>query len=252
MRVVILGCGTSTGVPMIGCGCAVCTSTDPGNRRSRASIVVEEAGRCVLIDTSTDLRSQALSSGISTVDGVLFTHAHADHVHGIDELRAFNRGSREPIACYGSRETLERIRSLFGYIFNYDADDGWKPNLSTTVVDGPFTLAGLSVTPVEIGHGKSRILGYRIRDLAYLTDCNSIPASSLPLLKGLKLLILGALRHKPHPTHFTIAEAVEASRMIRPARTILTHLSHNVDYSTENAALPDGVELARDGMSIDI
>ncbi len=251
MKIIILGCGTSTGVPVIGCHCQTCSSSSPRNKRTRSSILIQENGRNVLIDTSTDLRAQALASGIERIDAVLFTHPHADHIHGIDDLRAFNTSQRGPIPCYGSDTTIGRIRVMFDYIFREDSRDGWKPNLTTTVVDGPFSIFGMVIAPIEVSHGSATIFGYRVGKLAYLTDCSGIPPESIERLKGVELLILGALRHKPHPTHFSIEQAVQASRMIGPKRTILTHLGHNLDYEKDNSLLPEGIELAYDGLTVE-
>lgn len=253
MRLVILGCGTSTGVPVIGCHCEVCSSTDPRNRRTRSSLLVQTDGRNILIDTTTDLRAQALANGLERVDAVLYTHAHADHIHGIDDLRAFNLAAGgNAIPCYGKKETIDRIRSIFEYIFTADGRDGWKPNLTTTEVSSDFMAGETAVSPVEVMHGEALILGYRIGKFAYLTDCSRIPPGSMEKLRGLDLLILGALRHKPHPTHFSVDEAIKASASLEPRRTILTHLGHNLDYTKENPALPDGFELAYDGMIIEL
>lgn len=252
MKLTIFGCGTSTGVPIIGCHCETCSSTDERNRRTRSSALIQTAGKNILIDTSTDLRTQALANRVEKIDSVLFTHAHADHIHGIDDLRSFNMAQKSAIPCYGSAATIGRIKVMFDYIFRTDVDDGWKPNLTVTEVDGPFEASGVRITPIEIFHGKAAIFGYRVGDIAYLTDCSSIPDSSLEKLKGLKLLVLGALRHKPHPTHFTIDQAIEASMKIGPQRTVLTHLGHNLDYPKDNPKLPEGVELAYDGMVIGI
>lgn len=253
MRLVILGCGTSTGVPVIGCHCEVCSSDAKENRRTRSSLLIESNNRNILIDTTTDLRTQALSNGLERVDAVLYTHAHADHIHGIDDLRAFNLAAgNRAIPCYGSTETIGRIKRIFEYIFRKDGKDGWKPNLTTTEINGPFDLFGDAVVPIEIMHGDAVILGYRIGKFAYLTDCSAIPAGSVAKLKGLEVLILGALRHKPHPTHFSIDEAIEASRAVGPKRTIFTHLGHNLDYAKDNHALPEGFELAFDGMAIEL
>ncbi|MEK6791365.1 MAG: GPMC system MBL fold metallohydrolase [Deltaproteobacteria bacterium] len=248
MKLTILGCGTSTGVPIIGCKCVVCASPHPRNKRTRSSLLIEN-GASILIDTSTDLRTQALRHGLERLDGVLFTHHHADHVHGIDDLRAFNMAQQGAvIPCYGNKATISRIRSIFKYIFTQDPNDGWKPKLSMRVVKGMFKLGGIEVQPINILHGKDTILGYRIGNMAYLTDCSSIPKESEVALKGLDLLILGALRHKPHPTHFSISQAIEAALAVRARRTVFTHLGHNVDYEADNASLPQGVELAYDGM----
>ncbi len=264
MKLVILGCGTSTGVPLIGCHCHVCASKDPRNKRTRSSILIQtdEGGNSpaanILIDTSTDLRFQCLANGVERVDAVLFTHPHADHIHGIDDLRSFNlsqksaEGGTSPIPCYANRRTVERIKTMFDYIFKDDEGDGWKPNLTLEAVDGPFKAGGVEVVPIEINHGAASILGYRIDNAAYLTDCSAIPDASLNLLQGVKTLVLGALRHKPHPTHFTVAQAVEASASVGAGRTILTHLGHSLDYASDNANLPKGVELAYDGMEIEV
>ncbi len=251
MKLTVLGCGTSTGVPVIGCHCAVCSSTERKNKRTRSSLLIQEKGRNILIDTSTDLRSQSLANGLERIDAVLFTHPHADHIHGIDELRAFNLAQDGAIPCYGGTETVNRIRVIFDYIFRDDANDGWKPNLTTEVVEGPFKASGIEITPVAVHHGPAVILGYRVGRAAYLTDCSSIPEGSVELIRGIDVLILGALRHKPHPTHFTIKQAIEASQRAGAKRTILTHLSHNIDYGKDNALLPEGVELAYDGMVVE-
>lgn len=252
MKLTILGCGTSTGVPVIACHCAVCSSTEKKNRRTRSSLLIREGEKNILIDTSTDLRAQSLANGLERVDAVLFTHPHADHIHGIDELRAFNLAQGGAIPCYGSAETIGRVRLIFDYIFTDNSNDGWKPNLETETVNGPFEAAGVNVTPVAIRHGAAEIFGYRIGNVAYLTDCSAIPPGSAGLIKGVDVLILGALRHKPHPTHFTIAQAIEASRQTGAGRTILTHLSHNIDYARDNGLLPEGVELAYDGMVVEV
>ena len=256
MKITILGCGTSTGVPIIGCGCATCLSADKKNYRTRSSLLIKTYGnqeeQNLLIDTSTDLRTQALRESLNRVDAVLFTHPHADHIHGIDDLRAFNMHQDGAIPCFGSTRTIEQIERSFDYIFDKGDNQSWTPNLSATVVDGPFVAAGVEVTPIEILHGKSTIYGYRIGDAAYLTDCSALPEESIEKLQGLRLLILGALRHKPHPTHMTVDEAVEASRLLKPERTVLTHLGHNLEYVMENRCLPDTVELAYDGMTIEL
>ncbi len=250
MKLLILGCGTSTGVPIIGCDCSVCTSTDPRNARTRSSALIKTEDKNILIDTSTDLRAQSLRNGLRRIDAVLLTHPHADHIHGIDDLRAFNMLQKEAIPCYGSAYTIERVRVMFDYIFSEKPSESWRPNLTTTVIDSRFELFGIEVIPIKICHGKTAIFGFRVGSAAYLTDCSSIPPESIEKLQGLKLLVLGALRHKPHPTHMTIDEAVEASRRIGADRTVLTHLSHAIDYTNEK--LPDGVELAYDSMSIEV
>jgi phosphoribosyl 1,2-cyclic phosphate phosphodiesterase len=252
MKLLILGCGTSTGVPIIGCDCSVCTSTDPRNNRTRSSALLKTPAGFILIDTSTDLRAQSLRNGLKRIDAVLLTHPHADHIHGIDDLRAFNMLQEGAIPCYGSAYTIERLKAMFDYIFSEDPSQSWRPNLTATVVDSRFEVSGVEIIPIEIYHGEATIFGFRIGNAAYLTDCSSIPEESLKKLRGLELLVLGALRHKPHPTHMSIDEAVEASRRIGAARTVLTHLSHAIDYTVDNGKLPEGVELAYDSMSIEV
>lgn len=252
MKVTILGCGTSFGVPMIACGCPVCTSADPKNVRSRSSVLVSHGGRNILVDTTTDLRAQAIANGIDRVDAVLYTHPHAEHIHGIDEMRRFNWLQGGAIPCYGSGETLRRIRHTFEYIFVNPGLPGWQPNLTTHEVEGPFELFGLTVTPVEVMHGSLPIYGYRFGDFAYVTDVSEIPGGSEGLLRGLDVLVLEALRYEPHPAHVTLAEALEVVGRLKPRRAVFTHMAHQFDYESVMACLPDGVELAYDGMTIDL
>lgn len=256
LRVTVLGCGTSTGVPVIGCDCPVCGSGDPRNERLRPSLWIEaEDGRSVLVDTSTDLRLQALRHRVDRVDAVVFTHAHADHILGLDEIRIYNfyrkaAGQEMAIPCYGSAETLGRIRQAFSYIFEDGQEGGGKPKITLHPVDGPFEAAGIRFEPVRLWHGELEVYGYRIGDFAYLTDCNRIPEESFAQLDGLDVLILDALRERPHPTHFTIAEALDAASRIGARRTLLTHMNHEVDARTVD--LPEGVELSRDGLVLEV
>jgi len=251
MKLLVLGCGTSTGVPVIGCACGVCASTDPRNKRTRSSVLIEAGGLHILIDTSTDLRFQALSLGIAQIDAVLFTHPHADHIHGIDELRSFNMIQEGSIPCFANAETTARIRAIFHYIFNRERADSITPQLSLKVVNGPFSVGGVEITPVEAEHGRAAVIGFRIGGLAYMTDCSRIPPESLDKLRGLDLLVLGALRFRPHPTHMNIDEALGVVDELRPGRTVFTHLSHEVEYVRDSARLPEGVEFAYDGMSVE-
>jgi phosphoribosyl 1,2-cyclic phosphate phosphodiesterase len=237
-------------VPVIGCACRVCSSVDSRNKRTRSSALVREDGLNILIDTSTDLRAQCLANNVGRIDAVLFTHAHADHVHGIDDLRSFNLAQGGPIPCYGSEDTLKRVSLLFEYIFAENDYNGWRPNLTTHRVAGPFKIRDVHVTPVPVRHGNAGILGYRIKDIAYVTDCSSIPPESIGLLRGVEVLVLGALRQKPHPSHFTVDEAVSAGTKVGAKRTILTHLSHSIDYAKDRLTLPEGFEFAFDGMEI--
>src|SRR3989338_326406 len=232
MKVTILGSGTSTGVPVIGCKCNICTSDNIKNKRTRASLLISANTKNILIDTSTDLRYQALTHKIEHIDAVLFTHPHADHIHGIDELRTFNMVQEGPIPCYGNGHTIERIKVMFDYIFSNEEAESWRPNLTTTVIESPFSLFGTEVIPIDVFHGASSILGYRIGNAAYITDCSRLPDESLGKLRGLDVLMLGALRHKPHPTHLSISQAVGVVEVLKPGRAVLTHLSHSLDYRT--------------------
>lgn len=250
MKITFLGCGTSTGVPVIGCNCPVCLSEDLKNKRLRASILINYKGKNILIDTSTDLRLQALKYSITRIDAVLFTHPHADHLHGIDELRSFNHLQGKKIPCYGNKETIERIKGIFQYIFQDCEQDGWKPNLKTYIVNAPFSISRIAVCPIEVYHGSMKVLSFKIGKIAYVTDCNKIPEESMNKLTGLTLLILDALRHKPHSTHYNIDDAVEVVRRLKPKRAIFTHLSHHLDYEETNKNFPPGIELAYDGMEI--
>ena len=212
MKVRVLGCATSTGVPIVGCPCDVCTSDNIKNRRTRSSVLVDVAGRKILVDTSTDLRTQALREGITRVDLVLYTHAHADHTHGIDDLKAFNFMNKMDIDCYANQFTLGDIKRNFAYIFDSFPAAGGKPRLNFKEVNGEIKFEEITIEPIDIYHHDWQILGYRIGSFAYLTDCSAIPESSYEKLSGLDLLILGALRYKPHRAHFNIEQAVGGNR----------------------------------------
>lgn len=248
----ILGSGTSTGVPMIGCHCPVCRSEDPRNQRSRCSALIRCHGQHILIDTAPDLRFQALREGLQQIDAVLYTHTHADHVHGIDDLRSFNLRNHQTIPLYGSPECVTTLRQSFRYIFmpEQDDDSSFRPRLRLETIAGPFMVGNVPIVPLSIAHGADQVLGYRIGDLAYLTDCNRIPASTIAALVGIKTLVIDALRFSPHKTHFTIPEAIAFAQGLGIKRTILTHLSHDVDARQHGDALPAGIELAFDGQII--
>src|SRR3972149_6061561 len=250
MKVLFLGSGTSTGVPVIGCKCAVCSSDEPRNKRTRSSILITTGNKYILVDTTTDLRFQALANRIERVDAVLFTHAHADHIHGIDDLRSFNHIQGKPIPCYGGLDTMEVIQHKFSYIFNGSARSDWIPRLEINIINSEFYLYGLRIVPLKIFHGEETIFGYRINDISYLTDCNGIPDDTKKLLQGTKLLILDATRYQPHAKHYGLAQAIEVINDLKPERAVLTHLSHAFDHYKVNSELPSGIELAYDGMEI--
>jgi phosphoribosyl 1,2-cyclic phosphate phosphodiesterase len=251
--VTFLGTGTSHGVPMIGCTCAVCRSDDPRDVRTRPSILIDLDGFRLLVDTSTDLRAQALREGLDRIDAVFYTHAHADHVFGFDELRRFNHLTRRPIDAYGDERTLAAIRQTFAYAYDPGAPKGGGvPDVRLLPVDGPFTLGGHDVVPVPLMHGTTPVNGLRIGAFAYCTDCNSIPAASLAMLEGLDVLVIDALRHKPHPTHYNVDGALGVIDAVRPKQAYFTHMAHDLAHAATCAALPAGVTLSYDGLVIDV
>jgi phosphoribosyl 1,2-cyclic phosphate phosphodiesterase len=251
-RVTFLGTGTSHGVPMIGCTCATCTSADPHDTRLRPSVYVDvENGPSILVDTATDFRQQAMTHGLRRIDAILFTHSHADHVLGLDDVRRFNVLQRGAIPAYADRRTADDLRRMFAYVFNpVDQQGGGLPQITLHVIDGPFPIDGVAITPVRLIHGARPILGFRMGRFAYLTDCSAIPDESWPLLDGLDVLVLDALRHRPHPTHFTVAEAVAATARIQPRQAYFTHICHDLPHQATNATLPTHVALAHDGLQV--
>jgi phosphoribosyl 1,2-cyclic phosphate phosphodiesterase len=251
MRVTFLGTGTSIGTPVPTCDCRVCTSDDPRNRRLRPSIWLRWGESSVLVDTAPDLREQALRYGIARIDAVLFTHAHADHILGLDDLRLYNWRQRAPVPVYGNGPTLEAIGKTFWYVFDAKPTQSTRPAVDRQPVTAPFSLLGCRVIPVPVLHGEMPILGYRLGRFAYLTDVSRIPEESLALLSDLDVLVLSALRERPHPNHFSLGESIEQARSIGAKRTYLTHLSHEMHYETTSVKLPPGLELAYDGLSIE-
>ncbi len=253
MRVTLLGTGTSSGVPRVACDCAVCLSPDPKNNRLRCSILVEGSEGNILVDTTPDLRLQALRQGLRQVDAVLFTHAHVDHLYGLDDLRSFCFERQAPIPCYADEGTLGRIRHVFDYAFKpaYKNMRESVPQLSLHPIDGPFEVCGCQVEPLTVYHGQLPVLSFRFGSFAYVTDCNAIPPASLGRLRGLEVLVLDALRHKDHPTHFSVAQALEVVAELRPRRAFFTHIAHDLDHRLTNATLPPGVELAYDGLTLE-
>ena len=239
---------------MVGCACAVCRSTDPRDSRLRPSILVDVQGRAaILVDTTPDLRQQALTHRIARVDAILFTHSHADHILGFDDIRRFNFVQQGPIPCYATPATWESIRRTFHYVFDEAPRlGGGIPKVDAHDIDGPFTIAGVRIVPVPLWHGRLPILGFRFGRFAYLTDCSAIPDDSWPIVAGVDTLVVDALRDKKHSTHFTVAEALDAIARIAPRRAYLTHMSHDLGHAETNARLPAGVELAYDGLVIDV
>jgi phosphoribosyl 1,2-cyclic phosphate phosphodiesterase len=253
--VTFLGTGTSMGVPMIGCACAVCLSTDPRDNRSRPSILVRLAsGATILVDTSSDLRAQALRFGLTRIDAVLYTHSHADHILGLDELRRFNTLMKGPIPLYGDERTVTDLRRIFHYAFQAPREPGheYLPQLVPFVLDGPLSVAGTEVQPVPVTHGVRTIFGFRFGRFAYLTDCCAIPETSWAHLEGLDVVVVDALRDRPHASHFSLDQAVAAARRIGAGRTFFTHMSHDLGHDATCARLPEGMALAHDGLRLEI
>jgi phosphoribosyl 1,2-cyclic phosphate phosphodiesterase len=253
IQITVLGSGTSFGVPTIGCTCAVCTSTDPRDKRLRPSILIRYNGHGILIDTTPDFRTQALRAGIERVDAILFTHSHADHILGLDDVRPFNYRQRQSIPIYGTEETLAAIRRIFCYAFDETPTESSVPRLNLNpLTGGPFDLFGLDFTPIRLLHGKSAILGFRFGSAAYLTDHSEIPDESKAQLQGLDVLFLDALRHRPHPTHSTVERSLGWVRELNPRRAYFTHMCHDLAHQSTQAALPPQVRLAYDGLEIEV
>jgi len=249
VRITFLGTGTSHGVPMIGCECATCRSTDPHDNRLRPSIFIETSSARVLVDAGPDLREQALRHRIARVDAIVFTHGHADHILGMDDVRRFNALMDGAMPCYGDAATLEDIRRMFSYVFDpATPKGGGLPQLDLREIDGRFSVGDIDLQPVPIWHGRRRILGFRVGAFAYLTDCSRIDEAAWPLLERLDVLVLDALREKPHPTHFSLSDAIETAARIGAARTFFTHMAHDLPHEATNARLPDSMRLAHDGL----
>jgi phosphoribosyl 1,2-cyclic phosphate phosphodiesterase len=264
LRITFLGTGTSHGIPMIGCRCEVCLSTDSRDKRLRPSVFVTlDDGTSILIDTSADFRAQALTHDITHIDAVLFTHSHADHIFGLDELRRYNVLQRDAIPLYADERTLTDLRRIFDYAFSQpEGGHEYVPKLRPFLVEGPFCVRGasvdgshpveenVSIVPVPIQHGARMIFGYRVGSFAYLTDCSGIPDASYALLEGVELLVIGALRDRPHPSHFTVTEAIAAATRIGASRVYFTHMNHDLGHVATCARLPAGVQLAYDGLVV--
>lgn len=251
MQLIVLGVGSSAGTPVIGCDCATCTSTNPRNNRTRCASAIEtDRGEIILIDTGPDLRLQSLRENIRRVDAVLYTHVHADHLNGIDDLRAFCQIQKKQIPLYGNAHTIDNITSRFGYALR-DPGTSWEmPVLRAETVDAPFEVCQERVIPVPVKHGRSGILGWRIRDFAYLTDISEIPEASMPLLRGLDVLMLDCLRYQPHHTHVNVEQSLAYARLIGARQTYLIHMTHELEYAMLQSGLPEGVYVGYDGLRL--
>lgn len=253
MRVTVLGSGTSHGIPAIGCGCPVCASPDPRDHRTRCAITVEWHGKTVLVDTPPELRLQVIRSHVRRVDVILFTHSHADHVFGMDDVRRYNELQGGELPVFGTEETLEDLRRAYRYAFIETQAGGGKPKLALkSLPPDRLDWEGLAIEVIPIFHGVVAVMAFRFRDFAYVTDTNRIPQESMDRLRGLDTLILDGLRPNPHPTHFCIDEAVAVAKELRPRRTFLTHLAHNVPHAETERGLPPGIRLAYDGLILQV
>jgi len=252
MRLTFLGTGTSTGVPTIACRCKVCTSTDPRDQRTRPSVLVEFDDRVVLIDTTPDFRQQALREKMERLDAVVFTHGHADHVLGLDDTRVFYLRQQVPLPIWADQRSMETLRRIFIYIFNGTYKYEGVGKLDPHLIDGPFELWGLRMIPVAVLHGGLPVLGFRFGRAAYVTDFSTIPETSLPLLEGLDVLILDALRHKPHPTHSNLEQSLALVERLKPRQALFTHIAHELGHEETNALLPPHVRLAYDGQRVEL
>ena len=247
----VLGSGTSMGVPTIGCSCAVCHSSDPHDRRTRPSILLEFGGKIVLVDTTPDFREQAIRERIMRIDAVLYTHTHADHILGIDDLRPLSYHHDGKIPLYARPEATEFLRNMFRYIFDADYKYGGRARLELKPVEGAFDLFGAHIVPIPIIHGENEIYGYRFGSAAYLTDFSKIPESSMPMLQGLDVLFLDGLRYEPHPTHSTVENSMRIAEQLKAKRVFFTHICHDLPHEATNAALPPHVRLSYDGMKLE-
>ena len=252
MKVIILGSGTSQGIPVIGCKCETCLSKNPKDKRLRTSAYIEVDGLKILIDTSIDFRQQMLKHNITDIDAVLFTHHHVDHILGLDDLRQINQRLNKFIDLYGNETTMDEIKITFRYAFNkllirYKA----VPLINLhEIMNKKFKIENVEITPIEVCHGKIMIFGYRIGNFAYITDCSKVPDSEIPKLENLDVLIVNALRRAPHPTHFNIEQAVELSQRVKPRKTYFTHITHDINNDKINKTLPANIELAYDGLEL--
>jgi phosphoribosyl 1,2-cyclic phosphate phosphodiesterase len=253
MQLTMLGVGSSAGTPVVGCNCATCISDNPRNQRTRcSSLITLDSGENILIDTGPDLRSQSLRENIKRVDAVFYTHTHADHLHGIDDLRSFCQIQRKQIPLYAKEDAVEHIKQKFGYVLR-DPSDFWEmPVLRTETIHKPFELFGVKITPIPVMHGKSHILGYRIGNLAYMTDVSEIPESSLALLKDLDIVLLDCLREKSHPTHINIEQSLAYVGRIKAKQSYMIHMTHELEYASLSKKLPKDVFVGFDGLKLHI
>lgn len=252
MKITFMGSGTSLGVPTISCPCPVCTSIEPKNKRTRPSLLVTVDEKNFLIDTATDFRQQAIRENLKRVDAVLYTHSHADHILGLDDLRPFNYFQQIHIPCFGNEPTMNYICTMFRYVFTDPQPGGSIPRIEPRIIQDRFEFLDVEVQPLPVLHGKLLVNGYRLGNLSYITDCSEIPEETYSLLRGTSILVLGVLRYEPHPTHLNVSKALEIIDRVQPDSAYFTHLSHDFDHNKTNTELPSGVQLSYDGLALEL
>jgi phosphoribosyl 1,2-cyclic phosphate phosphodiesterase len=252
LQLTVLGSGTSMGVPTLACRCEVCCSSDPHDRRTRPSVLLSYSGCNVVIDTTPDFRHQALRENLNRLDAILYTHAHADHILGLDDIRPFNAKQKSPIPIYASHETLSILRRAFAYIFEPQSGESSLPQVELHTLNGDFELFGARIVPIPAQHGPLTVHGYRLGSFAYLTDFSSVPESSKALLRNLDHLILDALRYTPHPMHSTVDQSLALVHELAPHHAWFTHICHDLGHEATNARLPANVRLAYDGLQFEV
>ena len=253
MRVVFLGSGTSNGVPVIGCDCAVCQSEDWRDKRTRPSIVIEVGEHRVLVDTTPELRLQLVREGIRMIDAVVYTHEHADHIYGLDDVRIFSMRQKRALPVYAPPRTIAALRRAFAYVFDEGPmTGGGRPQLEMHKIDGPFEAGGIRFEPINVWHGETPVNAYRVGDFAYVTDVNRIDPPEIERLRGLDVLVIDALRERRHPTHYSVAEALSVIEELRPRQAYLTHICHDMGHAAMDGKLPSNVALSYDGLSLEL
>ena len=253
MQLTMLGVGSSAGTPVVGCRCATCLSNDVRNKRTRcSSLITLNSGENILIDTGPDLRNQALRENINRVNAVLYTHTHADHLHGIDDLRAFCVLQRQQIPLYANAEAIAHISQKFGYTLREPCNFWEMPVLRVESIESPFKLFGVTITPIPVMHGKSHIFGYRVGNIAYLTDVSVIPEESFAFLENLDILLIDCLREAAHPTHINIEQSLAYISRINAKQSYLIHMTHEIEYASLNNKLPKDVFVGFDGLRLHV